>query len=123
MTPVVKTDAPEAATAPRVLVIEDDPSTASFLQRALRQEAYQVHLATDGVEGLAAARGLAPDVIVLDVMLPGMDGLQVAQRLRTDGDVPILMLTARDATLDRVEGLDAGADDYLAKPFALEELL
>ena len=104
-------------------MIEDDPSTASFLQRALRQEAYQVHVASDGVQGLAAAQSVAPDVVVLDVMLPGIDGLEVARRLRTDGDVAILMLTARDATLDCVEGLDAGADDYLAKPFALEELL
>src|SRR5690349_23311715 len=108
-------DAPSAH-SPRVLVIEDDPSTASFLQRALRQEAYRVDLAMDGLEGLAAARSLAPDVVVLDGMLPGMDGLQVAQRLRTDGDVAILMLTARDATLERVAGLDAGADEYLAKP-------
>ena len=103
--------------------MEDDYRIAAFVQRALAQAGYQVKLAADGAEALAAADSDPPDVVVLDVMLPGVDGLEVARRLRAHGGTPILMLTARDAVEDRVEGLDAGADDYLVKPFALEELL
>jgi two-component system response regulator MprA len=113
-----------SATAPaRVLVVEDDRRIAAFLDRALVRAGYRVDLAADGAAALEAAAEAPPDVVVLDVMLPGLDGLEVARRLRAGGGVPILMLTARDGVGDRVLGLDAGADDYLAKPFALEELL
>jgi two-component system, OmpR family, response regulator MprA len=107
----------------RVLVVEDDRRIAAFLDRALVRAGFRVDLASDGAAALAAAAEAPPDVVVLDVMLPGLDGLEVARRLRADSGVPILMLTARDGVGDRVQGLDAGADDYLAKPFALEELL
>jgi two-component system response regulator MprA len=106
-----------------ILVIDDDPKITSFLKRALAYEGYRVDTAPDGPAGLLRARDHQPDLIVLDVMLPGLDGQEVARRLRAGGDVPILMLTARDEVADRVAGLDAGADDYLVKPFALEELL
>lgn len=115
--------AANGSTGQRVLVVEDEPRIAMFIQRALLQAGYRVDLVADGVSGLAAAEAAPPDVVLLDVMLPGLDGIEVARRLRSSGNVPILMLTARDAIEDRVEGLDAGADDYLVKPFALEELL
>ncbi|MFN8522334.1 MAG: response regulator transcription factor [Chloroflexota bacterium] len=107
-----------------VLVVEDDPRVGRLLQRALAEADHRVDLATDGEEGLQRAESGAYDLLVLDVMLPGLDGLEVARRLRRQRvQTPILMLTARDAVQDRVRGLDAGADDYLTKPFALEELL
>jgi two-component system response regulator MprA len=106
-----------------ILVIDDDEKITSFLRRALAYEGYRVDTAPDGPTGLTKARDRAPDLVILDVMLPGLDGQEVARRLRAGGDVPILMLTARDEVADRVAGLDAGADDYLVKPFALEELL
>jgi two-component system response regulator MprA len=106
-----------------ILVIDDDEKITSFLRRALAYEGYRVDTAPDGPTGLTRARDRAPDLVILDVMLPGLDGQEVARRLRAGGDVPILMLTARDEVADRVAGLDAGADDYLVKPFALEELL
>lgn len=108
---------------PDVLVIDDDPKITSLLRRALRAEGYDVRTAQDGAEGLARARERQPDLVVLDWLMPGMDGLEVCRRLREQSDVPILMLTARDETADRVRGLDSGADDYLVKPFALDELL
>jgi two-component system response regulator MprA len=108
---------------PRILVVDDDPRLAATLRRALAYEGYEVAVAADGAAALAAARAGPPDLVVLDVMLPGLDGVEVCRRLRAAGDVPILMLTARDATADRVRGLDSGADDYLVKPFAYEELL
>jgi two-component system, OmpR family, response regulator MprA len=108
----------------RVLLVDDEPSVRSALGRALRSEGYEVTVAPDGVEALRAHEAAAPDVMVLDVLMPGMDGLEVCRRLRARGEkIPVLMLTARDALSDRVTGLDAGADDYLLKPFALEELL
>jgi two-component system response regulator MprA len=108
----------------KVLVVEDDPAVRASLERSLAFEGYTVVTAADGVAGLAAVEHHRPDVVVLDLGLPRLDGLEVARRLRAAGDdVPLLVLTARDATGDRVGGLDAGADDYLAKPFALEELL
>jgi two-component system response regulator MprA len=115
---------PEAG-APAVLVVEDDRRMAAFLDRALTYAGYRVMVAEDGERALTSAAESAPDLVLLDVMLPGIDGLEVARRLRTDGSggVPILMLTAREGLDDRIEGLDAGADDYLAKPFALQELL
>ena len=107
----------------RVLVIEDEDRIRQFLQRGLTYENYRVVVAGDGATGLALARENPPDVVILDWMLPGMDGLEVCRRLRAAGPVPILMLTAKDAVGDRVSGLDAGADDYLVKPFAFDELL
>ena len=110
----------------RVLIVDDDPHVRESLQRSLEFEGYQVELARDGAESLAvlAETPDRPDVVIMDLMMPGVDGLEACRRLRAVGDrVPILMLTARDALGDRVTGLDAGADDYLAKPFALEELL
>jgi len=106
-----------------ILVIEDEERILEFIARGLKFEGYQVDTALDGHRGLEIARESMPDLIILDWMLPGMDGLDVCQRLRAASDVPILMLTAKDAVADRVEGLDAGADDYLVKPFDFDELL
>jgi two-component system response regulator MprA len=108
---------------PQVLVVEDDTRIAAALRRALIYEGYQVEVAPDGPVALTRARERVPDLVILDVMLPRLDGLEVCKRLRAAGDVPILMLTAKDGTADRVRGLDSGADDYLVKPFAYEELL
>ena len=115
----------DAASRPvRVLVVEDDEEIAQVLQRSLRLEGYEVKLAADGVRGLDEAHAFLPDIIVLDLGLPRLDGIDVAKRLREDGDdTPILMLTARDALDSRVAGLDVGADDYLVKPFERQELL
>ena len=107
----------------RILVVDDDARLAASLQRALAYEGHTVGVAADGPSALVAARDRPPDLVVLDVMLPGLDGVEVCRRLRQVSDVPILMLTARDAISDRVSGLDAGADDYLVKPFAYDELL
>ena len=107
----------------RVLVVEDDDEIADVLRRSLRQEGHEVRTAVDGEEALEAARDFSPDLVVLDLGLPKLDGVEVCRRLRTDSDVPILILTARSDTDDRVEGLDAGADDYLVKPFERAELL
>jgi DNA-binding response OmpR family regulator len=107
----------------RVLVVEDDEEIAQALQRSLRMEGYDVRIASDGVKALDDARAFLPDLVVLDLGLPRLDGVEVAKTLREQDDVPILMLTARDALESRVEGLDAGADDYLVKPFERQELL
>lgn len=109
--------------AHRILIIDDDPKILSTLRRGLAYEGYTVHTAESGEEGLRIARENEPDLVVLDIMLPGIDGFEILRRLRAGGDVPVLMLTARDDVSDRVRGLDIGADDYLVKPFALEELL
>ena len=109
--------------APRVLVVEDDDDIAQVLQRSLRMEGYDVRLAGDGVSALDQAHAFLPDLVVLDLGLPRLDGIEVARELRSRDDVPILMLTARDALESRVEGLDSGADDYLVKPFERQELL
>jgi two-component system response regulator MprA len=109
---------------PRVLVVDDDKAVRESLRRSLEFNGYDVVLAGDGAEALAAIAATSPDVVVMDVMMPRLDGLEATRALRTAGnDLPILVLTARDAVGDRVEGLDAGADDYLTKPFALQELL
>ena len=108
---------------PRVLVVEDDPEIAGALRRSLGLESYDVRLAGDGVAALEASSDFRPDAVVLDLGLPRLDGVEVCRRLRDDGDVSILMLTARDAVEDRIAGLDSGADDYLVKPFDREELL
>jgi two-component system response regulator MprA len=107
----------------RILIIEDDQAILKLLQRGLAYEGYTVDTATDGRGGLIMARDHTPDVVILDWMLPGMDGLEVCHRLRQGGSIPILMLTAKDTVQDRIQGLDAGADDYLVKPFNLDELL
>ncbi len=107
----------------RVLIIEDEEKILDFLKRGLAYEGYRVETAADGTAGLNAARETPPDLVVLDWMLPGLDGLEVCKRLRAASEVPILMLTAKDAVSDRVQGLDAGADDYLVKPFEFDELL
>jgi two-component system response regulator MprA len=109
---------------PRALVVDDDRAVRESLRRSLEFNGYDVALATDGAEALVAVGAAAPDVVVMDVMMPRLDGIETTRALRTAGnDVPILVLTARDAVGDRVEGLDAGADDYLTKPFDLQELL
>jgi two-component system, OmpR family, response regulator MprA len=106
----------------RVLVIEDDPGIADVIRRALIYEKYQVDVAHSGAQGLESARDHLPDVVILDLMLPDMDGVEVCKRLRAADEMPIIMLTARDATSDKVEGLEAGADDYITKPFVFDEL-
>lgn len=106
-----------------ILVIEDEERISDFLRRGLIFEGYKVRIAHDGPGGLNIARDQPPDLVILDLMLPGMDGLEVCRRLRAVSSVPILMLTAKDTVPDRVTGLDAGADDYLVKPFAFDELL
>jgi two-component system response regulator MprA len=106
----------------RILIIEDDPAILKVVQRSLSYEGYVVDIATDGRSGLNLARENHPDLVILDWMLPGLDGLEVCRRLRQGGSLPILMLTAKDTVQDRVQGLDAGADDYLVKPFNLDEL-
>ncbi|MGE0025955.1 MAG: response regulator transcription factor [Thermoleophilia bacterium] len=108
----------------RILVVDDEPAVRDAVRRALVLSGYTVDVADGGGAAVAALAAEAPDAVVLDVAMPGVDGLEVCRRLRASGDnTPVLMLTARDTVADRVEGLDAGADDYLVKPFALEELL
>jgi DNA-binding response OmpR family regulator len=107
----------------RVLVVEDDVDIAGVLRRSLDKEGYDVRVAGDGEDALDQAAVFEPDAVVLDLGLPKLDGVEVCRRLRADGDVPILVLTARDALESRVEGLDSGADDYLVKPFERDELL
>lgn len=106
----------------KILVIEDDPAISKLLQRGLAYEGYTVEVAADGRAGLNLARDHSPDLVILDWMLPGMDGLEVCHRIRMGGATPVLMLTAKDTIQDRVQGLDAGADDYVVKPFNLDEL-
>ncbi len=107
----------------RVLVVEDDAEITDVLRRSLRHEGYEVRTAGDGVQALDAALQFVPDLVVLDLGLPQLDGIEVCRQLRADGDVPILILTARTETDDRVTGLDSGADDYLVKPFERQEFL
>jgi two-component system, OmpR family, response regulator MprA len=107
----------------RILIIEDEDRIRQFLQRGLTFEGYRVDAAADGNAGLELARENPPDLVLLDIMLPGIDGIEVCRRLRAVSEVPILMLTAKEAIEDRVAGLDAGADDYLVKPFAFDELV
>jgi len=107
----------------RILVVEDEADIGDFIKRGLVYKGYEVSLAWDGERALAMAHEEPPDLVILDLMLPGLDGIEVCKRLRAAGDVPIVVLTARDAVSDKVKGLDAGADDYLTKPFAFDELL
>ncbi|HLG71448.1 MAG TPA: response regulator transcription factor [Chloroflexota bacterium] len=112
-------------TGPRLkaLVVDDEPSIVDFIKLGLGYEGFDVKSARDGPNGLALARDFNPDVIVLDVMLPGMNGVEVCRRIRAQSDAAIVMLTARDELQDRVAGLDSGADDYVVKPFRFEELI
>ncbi|HEY9843132.1 MAG TPA: response regulator transcription factor [Candidatus Obscuribacterales bacterium] len=110
-------------TAYKILIVEDDPKISRFIELELQCEGYEVFCALDGMEGLMQARTCQPDVVILDRMLPELDGMEVCKRLRQTSDVPIIMLTARNEFHDRVEGLDGGASDYLTKPFNLDELL
>ncbi|TLQ45105.1 response regulator transcription factor [Streptomyces marianii] len=108
----------------RILVVDDEPAVRDALQRSLAFEGYATEVAVDGADALAKVESYRPDLVVLDIQMPRMDGLTAARRLRSAGStLPILMLTARDTVGDRVTGLDAGADDYLVKPFELDELL
>lgn len=107
----------------RILVVDDDPKINNVLRRSLSYEGYDVHTAFSGEEALQKALKHDPELVVLDVMMPGIDGIEVCRRLRAGGNVAILMLTAKDEVQDRVNGLDAGADDYLVKPFSLDELM
>ena len=107
----------------RILVVEDEPKAGDYLKSGLTESGYVVDLARNGVDGLHLAREFAYDAIVLDVMMPQMDGWQVLKKLREHGDTPVLFLTARGELQDRIKGLDLGADDYLVKPFSFAELL
>jgi two-component system response regulator MprA len=109
--------------AEHILVVEDETRIADLLRRGLTYEGFRVSVAGDGLTGLATARDDPPDLVILDWMLPGLDGLEVCKRLRAAGPVPIIMLTAKESVPDRVAGLNAGADDYVVKPFAFDELL
>ena len=123
------TDSPSGVRAVRVLVVEDDPGVASLLRRGLAFEGYEVSHVSDGGQALISIRNQPPDLLILDVMLPVLNGIEVAKRIRNaeaqsgSKSLPILMLTARDGVPDRISGLDAGADDYLVKPFSLDELM
>jgi two-component system, OmpR family, response regulator MprA len=118
------TSIPSTPAKPRVLVVDDDRAVRESLRRSLEFNGYAVALAGDGAEALAGISGASPDVVVMDVMMPRLDGIEATRALRAAGnDVPILVLTARDSVGDRVDGLDAGADDYLTNPFSLGELL
>ena len=107
----------------RVLVVEDEHNIADFIRRGLTYQGYEVEVAHNGAEALRTAQDNLPDLVILDLMLPDIDGVEVCQRLRSADDLPIIMLTARDAVSDKVEGLEAGADDYMTKPFEFPELL
>lgn len=107
----------------KILIVEDEEKIARFIELELVHEGYKVEKATNGRVGLEIAEKGEVDLVILDVMLPEINGLEVLRRLRKTSDIPIIMLTARDAVMDKVSGLDAGADDYITKPFAIEELL
>jgi DNA-binding response OmpR family regulator len=119
---IMPTEQPEAPAA-TILIVDDEPSLREALLYTLRKEGYRVEVAASGQEAIATARRTQPDAIVLDVMLPGVDGLQVCRTLRSESTVPILLLSAKGEEIDRVVGLEMGADDYLGKPFAMRELL
>jgi two-component system, OmpR family, response regulator MprA len=113
----------EKETAMRILAVDDDTEILDVLSRGLKFEGYEVDTAEDGEKALSRFKETAPDLVLLDVMMPGMDGLEVAREIRKMRDTPVLMLTAKDAVTDKVAGLDAGADDYIVKPFEFDELL
>src|SRR5512139_4046335 len=107
----------------KILVIDDEPSIVNLVTAYLKPEGYEVHTAIDGLSGLKAARSFKPDVIILDVMLPGMDGIELLANLRRESNVYVIMLTARSEETDKIVGLSVGADDYLTKPFSPRELI
>jgi two-component system, OmpR family, response regulator MprA len=107
----------------RILIVDDDPGITSFLRRGLLFEGYSVETASDGSEALAQIRNVEPDLVILDVMMPGMDGIEVSKRIRQASDLPVLLLTAKGTLADKISGLNSGADDYLVKPFEFDELL
>ncbi len=107
----------------KILIVEDEEKIARFVELELKHEGYDVEKAYDGRTGLALAENGGYDLILLDIMLPGINGIEILRRIRRSSDVPVIMLTARDAVMDKVSGLDMGADDYITKPFAIEELL
>jgi len=107
----------------KILVVDDETSLSELLSMALRYEGCEVRTAADGLNAVRIARELRPDAVVLDIMLPDIDGLEVLRRLRAEGDVPVLFLTAKDAVEDRIAGITAGGDDYVTKPFSLEEVV
>jgi len=107
----------------KILIVEDEEKLARFLELELEHEGYEVSKALDGREGLALFKASSFDLILLDIMLPELNGIEVLRRIRQESDLPIILLTARDAVVDKVSGLDGGADDYITKPFAIEELL
>ena len=109
--------------ATKILVVEDEEKIARFIELELAYEGYEVEKATDGRRGLELAESGVYDLVLLDIMLPGLNGVEILRRLRKTSDIPVIMLTARDAVMDKVSGLDMGADDYITKPFAIEELL
>ena len=107
----------------RILIVEDEEKIARFIELELKYEGYEVEKAFNGRDGLEMAKTQPFDLILLDIMLPGLNGIEVLRRIRQFSKIPIIMLTARDAVVDKVSGLDGGADDYITKPFAIEELL
>ncbi|MBN1668996.1 MAG: response regulator, partial [Anaerolineales bacterium] len=109
--------------AEKILVVEDEPTLQETLIYNLERQGYQVEAASDGQKALAMARQNPPDLIIMDLMLPGLDGLEITRLLRQDFSMPIIILTARDEEIDRVLGLEIGADDYLTKPFSMRELM
>lgn len=113
----------EGMDQPLILIVEDEKDIARFIELELQAEGYRTEVAYDGITGLSRFRETNPNLVVMDLMLPVMDGLEVARRIRKTSNVPIVILTAKDRVEDKVEGLDAGADDYLVKPFSIEELL
>lgn len=108
---------------PKILIVEDETKIARFLELELKYEGYEVEIADDGRKGLDKALHANADLVLLDVMLPGLSGIEVCRRIRLESQIPIIMLTAKDDVTDKVAGLDTGADDYMTKPFAIEELL
>ena len=115
--------ATEGARRPRVLIVDDEPHIVDFLRMGFEYEGFEATVATSGDEALRAVKTMCPDIVILDIMLPGVNGLDVARLLRRGDDMGIIMLTAREAIEDRVAGLDVGADDYITKPFAFKELM
>jgi DNA-binding response OmpR family regulator len=113
----------EGIDQPLILIVEDEKDIARFIELELQAEGYRTEVAYDGITGLSRFRETNPNLVIMDLMLPVMDGLEVARRIRKTSNVPIIILTAKDRVEDKVEGLDAGADDYLVKPFSIEELL
>lgn len=108
---------------PKILIIDDEPSIVNLVTAYLRPEGYEIYTANDGPSGLQAARAYKPDLVVLDIMLPGMDGLELLTRLRRESDVYVILLTAKTEEIDKIVGLSVGADDYLTKPFSPRELV